>query len=202
MPLLKGIVAALVAVGLAVAVTLVLDRAARVPDEPARGAGGGGVPAGATSNTAVLFHVAEDGTALVTRTVEIPAEGDPLTRARIVAEQQLVPPGLPLRSAFPAGTRLRGIYLTAEGNAFVDLSADVSAAHPGGSLDELFTVYALVNALVSNVQEIAAVQILIEGREVDTLAGHVDLRRPLGLAMQWVGGIGSAAGYEEAPAGP
>ena len=201
MPLLKGIVAALVAVGLAVAVTVVLERAARVPDEPARGGGGGSVPAGVTSNTAVLFYVAEDGTALVTRTVEIPAEGDPLTRARIVAEQQLVPPGLPLRSAFPAGTRLRAIYLTAEGNAFVDLSADVSAAHPGGSLDELFTVYALVNALVSNVQEIAAVQILIEGREVDTLAGHVDLRRPLGLGMQWGGGIGSARGYPQAPAG-
>ncbi len=29
-------------------------------------------------------------------------------------------------------------------------------------------------------------QILIEGQEVDTLAGHVDLRRPLGLNMSWV----------------
>jgi hypothetical protein len=200
MALLKGIAAALVAIGLAVAVTLVLDRAARVQDEPPPRAGGA-APAGATSNTAVLFYVAEDGTALVTRTVEIPSEGDALTRARIVAQQQLAPPALPLISAFPAGTRLRAIYLTAEGNAFVDLSQHVSAAHPGGSLDELFTVYALVNALVSNVQEIAAVQILIEGREVDTLAGHVDLRRPLGLGMQWVGGIGPAASYEEGSAG-
>ena len=200
MPLLKGIVAALVAIGLAVAATVVLDRASRAPDAPPQ-AGGSGAPVGATPNTAVLFYVAEDGTALVTRTVQIPAEGDALTRARTVAERQLAPPALPLISAFPAGTRLRGIYLTAEGNAFVDLSGDVSAAHPGGSLDELFTVYALVNALVSNVQEIAAVQILVEGREVDTLAGHVDLRRPLGLGMQWVGGIGRAAGYQEAPAG-
>ena len=199
MPLLKGIVAALVAVGLAVAVTVVLDRAAGAPDNPPPG-GGGAPPLGATSNTAVLFHVAADGTALVTRTVEIPSEGDALTRARIVAEWQLTPPAPPLISPFPAGTRLRAIYLTAEGNAFVDLSRDVSAGHPGGSLDELFTVYALVNALVSNVQEIAAVQILIEGREVDTLAGHVDLRRPLGLGMQWVGGFETAPGYREAPA--
>ncbi len=200
MPLLKGILAAFVAIGLAVAVTIVLEQAAREPDAPPQ-AVGGAPPPGVTSNTAVLFYIAEDGTALVTRTVEIPSGGDPLTRARTVAERQLAPPALPLTSAFPPGTRLNAIYLTAEGNAFVDLSQDVSAAHPGGSLDELFTVYALVNALVSNVQEIAAVQILIEGREVDTLAGHVDLRRPLGLGMQWVGALGTAADREGTPAG-
>ena len=60
--------------------------------------------------------------------------------------------------------------------------------HRGGSLDELFTVYALVNAVTSNVPEVTAVQILIEGREVDTLAGHVDLRHPLERNMKWVSG--------------
>ena len=62
----------------------------------------------------------------------------------------------------------------------------MSEGHAGGSLDELFTVYALVNALALNMNEINAVQILIEGREVDTLKGHVDLRRPLGLNLNWV----------------
>lgn len=187
MPLLKGIAAALVAVGLAVAATIVLDRAARAPREaPVAGdpTAAGGAP---TPDTARLFYVAEDGTALIGRTVEAPAGGDAVERARTIAEWQLAPPERPLISPFPAGTTLRAIYLTAEGDAFVDLSRHASAGHPGGSLDELFTVYALVNALVSNVQEIDAVQILIEGREVDTLAGHVDLRRPLGLARRWVG---------------
>lgn len=188
MPLLKGIAAALVAVGLAVAATIVLDRAARAPREaPVAGdsTAAGGAPA---PDTARLFYVAEDGTALIGRTVAAPAAGDAVERARTIAERQLAPPERPLISPFPAGTTLRAIYLTAEGDAFVDLSRHASAGHPGGSLDELFTVYALVNALVSNVQEIDAVQILIEGREVDTLAGHVDLRRPLGLARRWVGG--------------
>ena len=56
--------------------------------------------------------------------------------------------------------------------------------HGGGSLNELFTVYAVVNALTANMSEISAVQILIEGREVDTLAGHIDLRRPLQRNMK------------------
>ena len=69
-------------------------------------------------------------------------------------------------------------------------------AHAGGSLEEIFTVYALVNALTSNLPEIRAVQILIEGQEVDTLAGHVDLRHPLEQNMKWV----SQPGDDEPPA--
>ena len=68
----------------------------------------------------------------------------------------------------------------------MDLSREVSMGHPGGSLEELFTVYAIVNALTMNVPDITAVQILVEGREVDTLAGHVDLRHPLGRNLEWV----------------
>ena len=139
-----------------------------------------------SSNTAVLFYVAEDGTALVEREHDMPLDSDTLARARFIAEQQLIEPPTPLVSPFPAGTRLRAIYLTDGGNAFVDLSPEVTQAHPGGSLDELFTVYALVNALTTNLPEISAVQILIEGQEVDTLAGHVDLRHPLELNMKWV----------------
>jgi hypothetical protein len=36
-----------------------------------------------------------------------------------------------------------------------------------------------MQTLVANVPEIKRVQILIEGREVETLAGHMDIRRPL-----------------------
>lgn len=197
--MLKGIAAALAAVGLAAAATIVLDRTARPPRESP--ATGDPRPAGGASDTARLFYVAEDGTALIGRTVETPSGGDPAERARMIAERQLAPPERPLISPFPAGTTLRAIYLTTEGDAFVDLSRHAAAGHPGGSLDELFTVYALVNALVSNVREIDAVQILIEGREVDTLAGHVDLRRPLGLAPRWVGGADRPGGLAGAQTG-
>jgi hypothetical protein len=51
--------------------------------------------------------------------------------------------------------------------------------HPGGSAAELLTVYAIVNAVTANLPAIMRVQILLDGKEVDTLAGHMDLRRPL-----------------------
>ena len=61
----------------------------------------------------------------------------------------------------------------------------------GGSLielrgDEALAVFTLVNALTVNLPDITAVQILIDGKEVDTLAGHVDLRRPLVQNLTWV----------------
>jgi hypothetical protein len=68
----------------------------------------------------------------------------------------------------------------------VDLSRDVTSAHPGGTMNELLTVYTLVNAITANLPSVSAVQLLVDGKEVDTLAGHVDLRRPLARNLSWV----------------
>ena len=78
------------------------------------------------------------------------------------------------------------MFVTERGDAFVNLSGDITARHPGGSLLELFTVYTLVNALTVNLPAIQRVQILVDGKEVDTLAGHVDLRHPLAKSLEWV----------------
>jgi germination protein M len=61
----------------------------------------------------------------------------------------------------------------------VDLRTDVSSRHPGGTQAELLTVYAIVNSLTTNLQGVQRVQLLIDGKEADSLAGHVDVRRPL-----------------------
>ena len=63
-----------------------------------------------------------------------------------------------------------------------------SPAHPGGSLNELLTVYAIVNAVTANLPAVQRVQILVDGKEADTIAGHVDLRRP--LARDTIAGAG------------
>ena len=47
-------------------------------------------------------------------------------------------------------------------------------------------MYAIVNAVTINLPAINAVQILVDGDEVDTLVGHVDLQRPLEQNLQWV----------------
>ena len=149
-------------------------------------AAGPTVAADARKITATLYFVSEDGMALVGVQREVPFGETVLEQARqIVMSQLAVAPG-PLVSAIPAETTLRALYLTETGDAFVDLSADARTRHTGGALEELFTVYSIVNALTTNLPAVKRVQILIEGKEVDTLAGHVDLRHPLQKNLKWV----------------
>jgi hypothetical protein len=136
--------------------------------------------------TATLYYVSEDGLSLVGVQREVPFGDTVVEQARRIVEAQLAPPPPPLASAVPAGTTLRALFLSDRGDAFVDLSSDVSTKHTGGALDELFTVYTLVNALTVNLPAITRVQMLIDSKEVDTLAGHVDLRHPLQKNLKWL----------------
>ncbi len=135
---------------------------------------------------ATLYYVAEDGLSMAAAEREIPFAEPVAAQARSIIEAQLAEAPAPLGSAIPAGTTLRSVFVTERGDAFVDLSADVTAKHPGGVLEELFTVYAVVNALTVNLPAIVRVQILVNGHEADTLAGHLDLRRPLQKNLSWL----------------
>jgi spore germination protein GerM len=126
--------------------------------------------------TATLFFASPDGQKLQPVRREVPL-ADALGVQILIA--QLAPPPPPYVSVIPKGTTLRAFYTTDRGDAFVDVSAQVSSAHTGGSTAELLTVYAIVNAVAVNLPSVRRVQILVDGKEVDTLAGHVDLRRPL-----------------------
>ena len=129
---------------------------------------------------ATLFFGSEDGRSLVPVEQEIPMAEGKVAQARALIEAQLtmVPPE-PLAPTVPSGSKLRGLYVSDRNEAFVDLDPAVRANHPGGSMNELFTVYTIVNAVTTNLRDVQSVQLLIDGREADTLAGHVDLRRPL-----------------------
>jgi hypothetical protein len=129
--------------------------------------------------TAHLFYVTEDGLHLAAVDREVVYGEGTVEQARYILEAQLEPAPPPYLSAIPGGTTLRAVFVSGQGDAYVDLSAEVIAAHPGGSLNELFTVYSIVDALTANLPAVGAVQLLVDGKEVDTLAGHVDLRRPL-----------------------
>ena len=143
-------------------------------------------PGDARKITATLFFVSEDGMSLVGVQREVAFGESVLDQARQIVVSQLATAPPPLVSAIPPDTKLRALYMTEQGDAFVDLSADVRTRHTGGALDELFTVYSIVNALTTNLPAVKRVQILIDGKEVDTLAGHVDLRHPLQKSQKWV----------------
>lgn len=136
-------------------------------------------PAETAHITATLYYGSSDGRALVPVRRDVPAATGVVDQGRQILAVQFQDAPQPYVQVVPKGTKLRAFYVTDRGDAFVDLSGDVASAHPGGSLTELLTVYAIVNAITTNLPAIQRVQLLVEGKEVDTIAGHVDIRRPL-----------------------
>jgi spore germination protein GerM len=133
-----------------------------------------------------LFYVSEDGLHLTAVEREIAYGEGTAEQAKEILEAQFAPVAEPLVSAVPTGTKLKALFVTEGGTAFVDLSPEVVSANTGGTINELLTAYTIVNALTSNLPALTSVQLLVDGKEVDTLAGHVDLRRPLAKNPAWV----------------
>ncbi len=124
-----------------------------------------------------LYLLSNTGRTLATEEREIPFAESLQEQAKQVI-QQLLDRGT--SSPFPEGVSLRELFITPQGLAFVDLSQELITNHPGGSCAEELTIYSVANTLVSNFPAVKKVQILVEGREIQSLAGHLDLTRPYG----------------------
>lgn len=145
-----------------------------------------GQPADAKRIQATLFYVSPDGAELVPVVREVALASTPAEQARHIVEAQVQPPAEGTVSAIPRGTSVRGVFLGAHGEAYVDLSPEMRTGHSGGTMNEALAVFAIVNAITSNLPDVSAVQILIDGKEVDSLAGHVDLRQPIKRTTDWI----------------
>lgn len=82
-----------------------------------------------------------------------------------------------LANVFPKKAKL--LQVTVSGKvAKVDFSRELQKNFVGGSTGEEMLVGSVVNTL-TEFPEIKKVQILVDGQEVETLSGHMDLSQPL-----------------------
>ncbi|MEW6457424.1 MAG: GerMN domain-containing protein [Acidobacteriota bacterium] len=82
-----------------------------------------------------------------------------------------------LISPVPPETKLRELFISKDGTAFVNLSTEFSDGIPGGTTSELSAIYCIVNSLAYNFPTIEKVKFLIDGIEKETLKGHIDLTK-------------------------
>lgn len=131
------------------------------------------------TQTVTLFFLSEKDSLLHPEEREIPVSPSLVQAARRVTEELIQGSKEGLINPLPPQTKLREFFITDEGVAYVDFSKDFQEFHPSGSSAELLTVYSIVNTLTHNFKPIKKVFILVEGRERETLSGHIDLTRPL-----------------------
>lgn len=96
--------------------------------------------------------------------LDVPAGEEP------VSDGSIIP-------TFPAGARLRQLFIMDDGTAVVDLYGDAVNSIEG-VFYELLAIQSVTRSLVLNVEEITQVRFLVEGKEQVTLAGHVSISHP------------------------
>jgi spore germination protein GerM len=126
-----------------------------------------------------LFFQAADRPGLVIEERAVAFSADLSRQLRGVVEELIRGSKIGLGSTLAPETKVLDVFVTPRGIAYVDLSKEAVAGHPGGSEAELMTVYSVVNSLTTSFPAVRRVQILVEDRPAETLNGHVDLTRPL-----------------------
>lgn len=82
-------------------------------------------------------------------------------------------------SALPEGTRSLGAFVNPEDQSVVlDFSQELVTGHPGGSAAEVATLTSILRTVALNFPGTRRCVILIEGAQVETLAGNLDMVHP------------------------
>ncbi len=132
-----------------------------------------------------LFFVQPGSLKLVRVQRELRLHKDTLQRLKQIVNQLCKASPDPFLNVIPNGTFLYEVYVDSQSTAYLDFSSHLTDAHIGGTTAELLTLTAILKTVEVNFsEEIQKVQILIEGQEFRTIAGHVDISSPLSLPKQ------------------
>jgi len=133
-------------------------------------------PVAGPTEQVILFVAHDNNGTLRAESAQIPLPAGRQQRAEELLRALL---SLYLEKSSPhsiaAGSEIRNVFLIDPGVAVIDLNAAFANNHRSGVLVEELTIASLIHTISANIPGIAKVQILIDGKERDTLAGHADL---------------------------
>jgi len=81
--------------------------------------------------------------------------------------------------SIPQDVKLLGLYRDSGQILYIDISDEFRRNFQGDALSEYLLLKGLYESLVSNLQDYQDFKILIEGKELETLGGHIYLKYPL-----------------------
>ncbi|MDZ4165937.1 MAG: GerMN domain-containing protein [Smithellaceae bacterium] len=96
-----------------------------------------------------------------------------------------------LVNSFPRGVPLRDVSVS-DDTAIVNLGKDLVKLHPGGSASEMATIYSLTNSLIANIPSIGKVKLIVEGKEIESIRGHMDARQPFAFNKEFIAPVAKA----------
>ena len=128
----------------------------------------------------VLLYFSDlEGEYLMGEKREIIKKNQVKEEARETISELIKGPKGKLIPTLPPRTKLLTLQINDVGVANVNFNSVLSKDHPGGSTAEMMTVYSIVNSLAINFPQIKRVQILIDGKPIESIAGHLSLKQPI-----------------------
>ena len=127
---------------------------------------------------AVLFFSDANERFLVQEKRLIPKGKDTAAQAEEIVRALVEGPKMGSIRTIPAGARLLAVRV-ADGTAVLNFDNPFIEQHPGGTASEVATVYSLANSLAVNLPEVKRIRIQVNGKDVTTIKGHIDLREPI-----------------------
>jgi hypothetical protein len=104
-------------------------------------------------------------------------ENDSAQQAREIAKALVDGSKTGLVNTFPTGAGIKDVRVDDEGTAFINFTRNLTKLHPGGSTAEMATIYSLTNSVTDNVTGIKKVKILVDGKELPSIKGHISTKR-------------------------
>jgi hypothetical protein len=83
-------------------------------------------------------------------------------------------------SAMPDSTELLQVFWVEDTQTLVlDFNNAFTANHPGGSAAEYYTISNIIKTVSANFPQVARIQFLIGGNQVESIAGHYAVDKPI-----------------------
>lgn len=133
-----------------------------------------------------LFFVSRDGMTYRTENTEIVVSEDICKELESVIIELIEGPSSDsLYCSIPKSSEINAIYIDNSGILFIDFSESFLSNHCQGTSCEVATIKTLLKTTAFNFSEISQLQILVEGKPVDTIGGHLDVSRPF-YVIDWI----------------
>jgi germination protein M len=127
-----------------------------------------------------LYFLDPSGQRLVPESRTVEYTGGIIEQVKLVLIELIRGPFTNLLPTVPRSTEVREVFIDEKGCAYIDLSRELLRDHPGGTDGEVSTVDSIIRTLTETFpRDIRKVKILIDSKEADTIAGHVDISRPI-----------------------
>lgn len=141
--------------------------------------------AGTEFRTVTLYFADPEGTGLAAERRDLLAGGESSMLVATTIEALAAGSLGRLAPTLPRGTRIRGVFVDADGVVYVDFSRELAEGLEGAGLsEETMLLRSLSRTLGVNFRNLRRLVVLIDGHAVSALAGHFDLSRPIVLS-EW-----------------